>query len=318
MERLKIVLTITDKELIQQFKEDCIIRGLSAHTLESYISILNMFATFLKQKGRTLITLERETLRDYIAYLRKEEIDQKTIENRFSAISSCYEYLVYEKIVDRNVVKDIQKRYLKTYKINGDNGNQRKLININEMAQFISSIFDTRDKAMALLFAKTGIRRRELVSIDIDDINWDDLSITLKPTHKRSNRVVFFDHECAMILKRWINKRESIAASDNKALFISYNGGKRLDRSGVYNTFIKWATNAGLHNPKSKKIEDHFTCHCCRHWFTTFLRRAGMEREHIMELRGDIRDSAMDLYYRIDREELKKSYLAHIPQLGLD
>ena len=186
------------------------------------------------------------------------------------------------------------------------------------MANFINSIADTRDKAIALLLAKTGIRRGELISIDLDDIDWNDMSIMLKPKAKRSNRVVFFDDETAYILTKWIKKRQHIAKPDCNALFISYQTGKRLDRSGVYNSFIYWATRVSLHNPKSNKIEDHFTPHNCRHWFTTWLMRNGMPREYVKELRGDARREAIDIYYHIDREELKKSYLACIPKLGVE
>jgi integrase/recombinase XerD len=62
-------------------------------------------------------------------------------------------------------------------------------------------------------------------------------------------------------------------------------------------------------------MEDHFTPHCCRHWFTTHLRRAGMPREFIQELRGDKRRDAIDVYDHIDRQELRRAYLAYIPKL---
>jgi integrase/recombinase XerD len=45
--------------------------------------------------------------------------------------------------------------------------------------------------------------------------------------------------------------------------------------------------------------------------------RAGMPREFIQELRGDVRREAIDIYYHVDMEELRRSYLAHIPQLGV-
>jgi integrase/recombinase XerD len=79
----------------------------------------------------------------------------------------------------------------------------------------------------------------------------------------------------------------------------------------------KVATQVGLHNPTSERMEDHFSHHCCRHWFTTHLRRAGMPREFIQELRGDVRKEAIDIYDHIDKKELRESYLAHIPQLGV-
>jgi len=51
----------------------------------------------------------------------------------------------------------------------------------------------------------------------------------------------------------------------------------------------KAAAALGLHDPESDNIEDHFSANCCRHWFTTHLRRAGMPREFIQELGGDTR-----------------------------
>ncbi len=77
------------------------------------------------------------------------------------------------------------------------------------------------------------------------------------------------------------------------------------------------AAGVGLHNPKSERIEDHFTPHCCRHWFTTHLRRAGMDREFITVLRGDARKDSMSVYDHVDREELRNSYLAKMPRLGI-
>ena len=76
--------------------------------------------------------------------MRKEGIGPKTIENRFSTFSTLYDYVVYEGFTEKNVVKDIRKRYLKQYKEN-HNGGQRKLITVAEMARFIEIILDIRD-----------------------------------------------------------------------------------------------------------------------------------------------------------------------------
>ena len=103
---------------------------------------------------------------------------------------------------------------------------------------------------------------------------------------------------------------------ESRALFVSYDG-KRLKQHGVHKTVTKHAERVGLHNPKSKKLEDRFTPHCCRHWFTTYIRRNGMRRELIKELRGDSRNEAVDIHDHIDRKELKRAYLAAIPILGI-
>jgi integrase/recombinase XerD len=185
------------------------------------------------------------------------------------------------------------------------------------MAKLINSTMDVRDRAIITLLAKTGIRRNELIKLDVDDIDWIEQNIRLKPTPKRTNRTVFFDDEAAMILHRWIrSSQEARGKFKTKALFISNMGG-RLNRNGVYLAVTRPAEKIGLHNPSSDRMEDHFSPHCCRHWFTTHLRRAGMPREFIQELRGDVRKEAIDIYDHIDKKELRESYLAHIPQLGI-
>jgi integrase/recombinase XerD len=199
---------------------------------------------------------------------------------------------------------------------NGVDEPQKKLLIIEEMSRLVNSILDPRDKAIAILLAKTGVRRGEMLKLDVESINWNDYSIMLKPTPKRSNRTVFFDDECAIVLRRWLKVREQLSPQ-SKALFISYDAGERLSRNGAYNAVVKYAKRLGFHNSKSSKLEDHFGPHCFRHWFTTWLLRNGMPREYVKELRGDKRREAIDLYHRIDKEELRKAYFACIPKLGI-
>jgi integrase/recombinase XerD len=100
-------------------------------------------------------------------------------------------------------------------------------------------------------------------------------------------------------------------------LVISYNTFDRLSRNGVYGALVKYAARLGFHDAKSSKLEDDFGPHCFRHWFTTWLLRNGMPREYAKELRGDKRGEAIDIYHHIDRQELRKAYLACIPKLGI-
>jgi len=117
-------------------------------------------------------------------------------------------------------------------------------------------------------------------------------------------------------VKRWDAQRKKLKPK-TKALFVNEYG-ERLGRNGIYNLVTKYAEAVGLHDPDSDNIEDHFSPHNCRHWFTTWLRRNGMPREFIKALRGDKRKDAIDIYDHIDREELRKAYLAFIPNLGID
>ncbi|MCJ7444073.1 MAG: tyrosine-type recombinase/integrase [Methanotrichaceae archaeon] len=302
--------------LIEDFLQDCKIRGMSPRTLPGYKSAVKSFDQFLNAQDITILDVDKEVLRDFIEYMRNgRQVAPRTLELIFSVLSSFYEYLVYEGHVMFNPILPVRKRYLRSFKKNHDN-HERKLVSLEDMTRLINSCLDIRDKAIIALLAKTGIRRSELITLDLDDVDFVEQKIRLKPTAKRTNRTIFFDDETAFILRRWIRIREGMNHLGSSALFIS-GWGDRISRNGVYLTVTKAAERIGLHNSDSDRMEDHFSPHCCRHWFTTHLRRAGMPREFIQELRGDARREAIDIYDHIDKKELKESYLVHIPRLGI-
>jgi integrase/recombinase XerD len=299
--------------LIDDFLQDLDLSGKTRITVLHYGYCLKNYAAYLA--GKDPLCADKDTLRGFIGYLKAQGKAQKTIENYFSVLSSFYEYLVFEGKTAANPVIAVRKRYLRRYKDN-DDGQARKLISVEDMANLINCTMDIRDKAVITLLAKTGIRRHELVELDVSDIDLIENKIRLKPTAKRTNRTVFFDNEYSFILRRWLKVREDMNPMDCPALFLNAEG-ERLNRSGVYNLVVEAARRIGLHDPTSKRLEDHFGPHCCRHWFCTHLFRAGMRREYIKELRGDSRKDAFDIYNHIDLKELKESYLACIPQLGI-
>jgi integrase/recombinase XerD len=295
------------ERLIDDFREDCILRGMSEESVRKYISAVRIFIRFLRDKKLKFSNVDKNVLREFLHYLRFEKnVKQKTLENYFSALSTFYDYLAYEKIVQANDVLPFRKRYLKRYK-NDDEQYVRRLLNIEEMSRLVNSILDPRDKAVVVLLAKTGIRRNELIRLDIDDIDWENYKVVLKKTPKRSNRIVFFDDEVAVVLRRWLRVRENLKPK-TKALFINYASKRRIDRNTVYNIVVKYSSRLGL------KISPHDL----RHWFTTWLRRERMPREFIKELRGDRRKEAVDIYDHIDEQELRGAYLACIPKLGIE
>jgi integrase/recombinase XerD len=316
VERLTLKTLQSPQHFIENFCRDCKLRGMTEESIRRYKSSLKIFTRFLDRKGLNINDVDVYTLRDFLQHIIYERKNKhKTVENYFSALSALYDYLSFEGIANTNIILPFRKRYLRRYK-NGFDDPERKLLTIEEMSKLVNSIMDPRDKAIAVLFAKTGIRRGELLRLDVEDINWEEYSITLMPTPKRSNRTVFFDDECAITLKRWLKVREKLNPSI-KALFISYQSLKRLDRNGLYTAIVKYAKLLGFHNSNSPKLEDHFGPHCFRHWFTTWLLRNGMPREYVKELRGDRRKEAIDIYHHIDKQELRKTYLACIPKLGI-
>lgn len=302
--------------LIEDFVKDCTLRGMSPRSVPHYGYIPRVFKGYLETRGANFLEVDKDHLRGFIEYMRVEKgAAGKTVENYFAVLSTFYDYLMFEGHVQSNPVLPIRRRYLRRYKDNGS-AQERQLISVVDMARLVNSEMDIRNKAIIVLLAKTGIRRNELITLDLGDVDLVEMKIVLKQTAKRSNRTVFIDAETAFILRRWLKARETRNKKGIKALFINSRG-DRLDKGGILQIVRSAAERVRLHNPASERMEDHFSPHCCRHWFTTHLRRAGMRREFIQELRGDSRREAIDIYDHIDLKELKEAYLASIPQLGI-
>ena len=304
-----------DRDLMRDFVGDCRLRGYSPETIRSHRSNLRTASRFLRQRGTNFTDLDKEGLRQLLDYLKNvRKVSTKTVEMYFTALSSFYEYLVFEEIIKTNPVPSFRKRYLTKYKTHKP-GNQRKLLSVEDMSRLINGTLEVRDRALMTVLAKTGVRRGELISMDVDDIDWEKGRIKLKGKNKRSNLYVYFDEETAVLLSRWLRVREGYTAPGEKALFVG-DKGRRIGRNIVYRVVTGHAERLGFHDPASNRLEDHFSPHCFRHWFTTHLRRNGMSREFIKELRGDSRGEAIDIYDHIDHDELRKGYLRHMPKLG--
>lgn len=301
----------SNAELLDQFESNFRTRGRSEGTIRVYTSHVRTFTNWLD--GKSLLDVDEDSLELYINHLLSKNLKAKSMSSIFDALNALFGFFKFKKFINNNPIPEVRKFYLSQYK---DEEHRRQVISVEDAGRLINSIIFSRDRAIATLLFKTGVRIQELCDIDLSDINWETQSIRLKPKPKRSNRTVFFDEECAKVLKHWIRQRETWGA-ETSALFIGGHNNRRVDDQNIRTMLEQHAARLGLHNPKSKELEDRLTPHSCRHWFTTYLSRRGMSREFIQELRGDAHREAFDDYNHIDPELLRKSYLECIPPLGI-
>ena len=175
---LKESILQNSKNLVENFRQDCEDRHMTPESIRRYISAIAIFLRLLSEHEISAVRVDRHLLKEFIHKRRTSGgkkaagIAQKTLENDLSAISCFYEYLVFEGYIPYNPVPAVRKRYLMRYKDAEEDDSPRKLISVEEMAMLINSILDTRDKAIATLLAKTGVRRGEMISMDVDDLHW--------------------------------------------------------------------------------------------------------------------------------------------------
>lgn len=299
-------------DLIERFHNDCNLRDMV--TTMDYVYRTRAYCAFLETRRKNPLNADRDDLRDFLAHLKAKGLKFRTIDAIYTSLSAFYEFLIIEGLVEYNPVLPFRKYYLRRYKKDNDS-ETRKLISVEDASKLVNSILDTRDRCILVLLFKTGMRVGELTSLDVDDIDLDKGQVTLKLKKKRTNRVLFLDNEAIAVLERWLVARKNRKGGEGQALFLSKIG-TRITKRTVENSIERHAERLGLHKPGAR-LEDRFTPHCCRHWFTTHLIRGGMPRDFVKELRGDTRGEAIDIYNHIDKKELKESYLAHVPQLGI-
>jgi len=303
--------------ILEEFVDDLECMGFTFHTIESYKSNVKYFLEFYPD-----LDADISDLRKFLRHLRARELSNKTISAYFSSISAFYDFLVFEKRVVVNPVLVFRRRYLRKKEQYGGE-NTRQLISVENMKLLINST-EVPVRTMMLFLAKTGLRRGELIAMDLEDLDLETGEFWIKPKVKRTNRLGFMDPELIAAMKEYLEWRMvilsvcrpaeiSAAWEDRNPLWVNSNG-KRINRNYVYYSIVEYAGKLGLHDPQGT-LNKKLTPHCFRHFFTTHLRRAGMPREFIQELRGDRRKDAIDIYDHIDPEELRLAYLRYIPKL---
>jgi len=295
---------------LDDFRADCELRNIDHYKM--YGIYANQFCSFLEARGKDPCQVERDDLKAFLQVIRNRGLKTSSQGRVFTCLSAFYSFVVDEDLMQSNPILPFRRRYLRQYK---DNGSEpRQLISIDQAAMLINSILHSRDKAILTLLFKTGMRLGELCSLDVGDVDLQDMSLILKPTAKRTNRQLFFDHETARMLQAWLASRPNISAKS--PLFASTRK-ERISTREVERLTKKHASRVGLHNPASERLADRFSPHCCRHWLVTHLHRAGMRRDHVKWIRGDAMKESIDIYYHIDAEDVRKSYMAYVPQLGI-
>lgn len=296
-------------DIIDDFILDSQARGLSEHTIQTYSGNVESFLELYPEPEH----ITNDELRTFLTTLQEKNLSGSTLKGYFAALSSFYDFLIFENIATVNPILPFRKRYLSRIKPQYGGENTRQVPSVPEVRALIQEAEKQGIQAVLLiiLLAKLGIRRGEALGIKITGIDFEAGEIILPGPAKRTFRTAYIDEELKAALKKWLPEREPLAKTDK--LFITDNGAKM--HQDTPNRIIATAAEPlGLHKPGGYLIEK-LTCHCFRYFFTTELFHAGMKEKHIEYLRGDSPNRTMDIYNRLKLKVVKAEYLRGIPSL---
>jgi integrase/recombinase XerD len=172
---------------------------------------------------------------------------------------------------------------------------------------------DPRDKAAAVLMAKTGARVREVLTVKEEDLMLEDGFIRFRNRKGGKNTVNPVDNEAIQMIRRL----QAVSSDDSEYLFTSLRGA-RVKRERVRRSVRRAAVRAGVMEQENEKRWHYkFTPHYYRTIFTSLMRNSGMTDHFTRYLRGDGDQEVMDLYTKIPREQVRDEYLEHIKPLNI-
>ena len=297
------------------------IKGQSQKTISEYYLDLRMFLRFIKLMRsdmpiharlddipikdidiRFIEGIDTSNIFDFLSYLANDRnpnpdspapdygISATARARKLSAIKSFYKYLtVRTKLLQENPVADLE--YPKILK------SLTKYLTMEQAAALLKAVDgpnQTRDYAILMIFLNCGIRRSELVGLNITDIYEDRLRVIGKGNKER---FVYFGTPCRKAIDSYMAERQKKVLTDNRALFGSRNG-NRISVTAVHRLVEKALKQAGLDATQ-------FSAHKLRHTAATMMLSGGVDVKTVQEVLGHENLNTTQIYTHIENTELK-------------
>ncbi len=297
------------------------IMGQSQLTISEYYLDLRMFLRFIKlmRADMPIITdldsidirdidisfirdIDTPDIFDFLSYLANDRavnpeaaapdygISAAARARKLSSIKSFYKYLtVRTKQLEENPVAELE--YPKLRK------SLPKYLTLDQSAallQAVSGQNEKRDYAILMLFLNCGIRRSELVGLNLTDVYEDRIRVVGKGNKER---FVYFGSACRKAIDAYLEERKQIELSDNRALFGSRDK-NRISVTAVHRLVKKALLQAGLDSTQ-------FSAHKLRHTAATMMLSGGVDVKTVQEVLGHENLNTTQIYTHIESTELK-------------
>jgi site-specific recombinase XerD len=295
------------------------IKGQSKRTVSEYYLDIRMFLRFVKLMRNELLvntpledvpikdvdldfvrSISSTEVFDFLSFLANDRVPEGSHDDpgigsaararKLSAIKSFYNYLsVSTKQIKENPVKDIEfpkiRRSLPKY---------LTLEESTALLKAVSGPNQKRDFAILMLFLNCGIRRSELVGLNLTDVYDDRIRVVGKGNKER---IIYMGASCRNAIDEYLVERNKIVLSDNRALFGSRDK-NRISVTAVHRLVKKHLLEAGLDSTQ-------FSAHKLRHTAATLMLSNGVDLKTLQEVLGHENLNTTQIYTHVESTELK-------------
>jgi integrase/recombinase XerC len=269
-------------------------RGYSDKTLSSYQLQLSAVASQVAEQANHWVELTETQLQLHISSCRKS-LKARSLALRVASLRSFYRYLVQQGKLKENPAS-----YLQVPKFDKPLPKNLDVDQVNHLLDFDTSedALACRDKAILELFYSSGLRLDELVSANLQDIDWSEALIRVRGKGNKQ-RVLPIGRMAVAAIKDWLKVRSAYVGSDPEALFLSKQK-NRISNRQVQQRVKLWSERQGL--------AQHLHPHMLRHSFATHMLESSSDLRAVQELLGHANLNTTQVYTHLDFQQLAKVY----------
>ena len=287
--------------------------GKSVHTITNYVKAAENFISWLLSRNGDEcfepVHVSSLDLQEYKDYLVNEARYQKGVtSNRYSigsiriflkSIKTYFDFLVEQNLISRNPAQKVRPP-----KTQSDYEDPRWL-DRRERSRLLNYIEDpalkaknpwkyARNKAIIFAGLHAGLRRSEIVNLQVDDISFEKSFLFVRKGKGGKSRWIPMNTDLRKALEEWMELRGD---PGHPYVFVSQRGGKLTEQA-------LWHLSESI--GKKVGIAD-FTPHVLRHTFAHDLARNGFPLQRIADLLGHSNLNYTRVYLRSSKEEMRSA-----------
>jgi integrase/recombinase XerD len=269
--------------------------GLSLNTRKAYDRDLRRFLTHVTEAGVSeLRDLSATHVETFLRYLRAEELGDASVARALAAVRMFCRFLVIERVLQRDISDGIDspKQWKRLPGVLSDEG-VHALIDAPDAGQDVHVL---RDRAILMLLYATGMRASEVVSLELDDVNFN-LGVVRVIGKGNKERIIPAASEALDAVSEYIRRYRSQLMRHSLATLFLSRSGRPMIREDIYRLVRKYVQRAAIRTKVSP--------HTLRHSFATQLLVNGADLRSVQEMLGHSDVSTTQIYTHIDTERIR-------------
>ncbi len=281
-------------------------KGLAINTCLAYERDIKAYLEWLTKQG--FAGLETVRPDDVTLFLDSQRLKGRaptSVARVIASLRSFHKFLLMENHLATNPTEDLRTPK-KPLRLPG-------VLTIEAVDSILAQPFPRtptgrRDRAIIETLYSCGLRVSELVSLDIQDLDFEG-GYLLCMGKGSKQRLVPFGQAATDALEDYLALRSVLTKGDysQQAVFLNVRGG-RLSRQSCWQITKKYAANVGIKN---------LYPHSLRHSFATHLLKGGADLRAVQEMLGHASISTTQIYTSLSRDDLREIYHESHPRAKL-